>query len=112
MTGLTRVKYRFKLSRVRHNHHKTKNNKNSASVSKLNINYKRGIWIKKTSAKIVSVVLFVHGFVEMLAVTMPFAPVQFLSTGFQEKTFFWVAISAIYGLSRLFAGYTIWLMKK
>lgn len=67
---------------------------------------------KKTSAKIASVVLFVHGFVEMLAVMMPFAPAQFLPTGFQEKMFFWATISAIYGLSRLVAGYTIWSMKK
>lgn len=67
---------------------------------------------KKTSAKIASVVLFVHGFVEMLAVMMPFAPAQFLPTGFQEKMVFWAAISAISGLSRLIAGYAIWSMKK
>lgn len=67
---------------------------------------------KKTYAKIASVVLFVHGFIELLAVMMPFAPAEFLPTSFQEKMVFWAVLSAIYGLSRLIAGYSIWLMKK
>lgn len=67
---------------------------------------------KRTYAKIASTVLFVHGFVEVLATVMLFAPTEFLPADFQEKKFFWAAISAIYGLSRLVAGYTIWSMKK
>lgn len=67
---------------------------------------------KKTSAKIASFVLFVHGFIEMLGVMMPFAPAEFPPAGFQEKMAFWAAISAIFGLSRLIAGYSIWFMRK
>jgi len=67
---------------------------------------------KETCAKIASVVLFIHGSVEMLAVVMLFAPTEFLPAGFQEKMVFWASLSAIYGLSRLIAGYAIWSMKK
>jgi hypothetical protein len=68
---------------------------------------------KKTCAKIASVVLFVHGFIEVIgAALMPFAPAEFLSTGFQEKLVFWAVLSAIYGLSRLVAGYGTWSVKK
>jgi len=68
---------------------------------------------KRTSAKIAAVTLFVHGFIEVGgAMMMPFAPAEFLPTGFQEKMVFWAALSAIYGISRLIAGYAIWSMKK
>jgi len=67
---------------------------------------------KRTSAKIASVVLFVHGSIEMLAVAMPSAPVEFLPKEFQEKLVFWTVLSAIYGLSRLIGGYAIWSMRK
>lgn len=67
---------------------------------------------KKTCAKVAAVVLFVHGFIEVLAITMLFAPAKFIPPGFQEKPFFWAVIGTIYGLSRLIAGYEIWLMKK
>ena len=43
---------------------------------------------RKTIAKIASVVLFVHGLVEVLAVMMPLAPAEFLPTGFQEELVF------------------------
>jgi len=70
---------------------------------------------KRTSAKVASVVLFVHGSIELLAVMAPFAPrefLEFLPADFKEKLFFMVAISVISGLSRLVAGYAIWSMKK
>jgi hypothetical protein len=67
---------------------------------------------KRTSVKIASIVLFVHGFVEVLAVMTPFAPTEFLPSSFQEKLIFWAALSTIYGLSRLIAGYAIWSMRK
>ena len=43
---------------------------------------------KKTYAKIASIVLFVHGFIELLAVMMLFAPAEFLPTSFQENIVF------------------------
>jgi len=72
---------------------------------------------KKTSSKIASVVLFVHGFVEIIgAVGLLVLPSGFLSVaGFQEeqgKIIFMAVLSAIFGLSRLVAGYAIWSMKK
>lgn len=66
----------------------------------------------RTGAKISSVVLFIHGFIELLAIMMPFAPARFLPASFQEEMFFWLATSVIYGLSRLIAGYAVWSMKK
>ena len=67
---------------------------------------------KKICAKVAAVVLFVHGFIEVLGIMMLFAPAKFTPPGFEEKSFFWAVLSAIYGLSRLFAGYEIWSMKK
>ncbi len=67
---------------------------------------------RKTSAKIASIVLFVHGFIEILAVTALFVPAEFAPTWFQERPIFWAVISAIYGMSRLIAGYATWSMKK
>ncbi len=67
---------------------------------------------KKTAAKIASIVLFVHGFIEILAVTALFVPAEFAPTWFQERPIFWAVISAIYGVSRLIAGYAILSMRK
>ena len=43
---------------------------------------------KKTSAKIASVVLFVHGFIEMLAAMMPFTPTEFPRQVSKKNWFF------------------------
>jgi uncharacterized membrane protein (DUF2068 family) len=43
---------------------------------------------------------------------MPFAPTEFLPAAFKEEMIFWTVLSAVYGLSRLVAGYAIWLMRK
>jgi len=67
---------------------------------------------RKISAKIASIVLFVHGFIEMLAVIALFVPTEFVPTWFQEKPIFWATLSAIYGMSRLIAGYAILSMRK
>ena len=72
---------------------------------------------RRTSAKIASVTLFIHGFIEIVGTVMLLAlPSEFLATGnFQEgqgKIIFMAVLSAIYGLSRLVAGYTTWSMKK
>lgn len=68
---------------------------------------------KRTGLKMASIALFVHGFIEILgALALLFAPGDFLPTGFAEKNVFWVVMSAVYGVSRLIAGYTTWIMKK
>ena len=72
---------------------------------------------KKTSARIASVVLFIHGFIEIVGtVGLLVLPSEFLPTiGFQEgqgKIVFMAVLSAICGLSRLIAGYVTWSMKK
>ena len=72
---------------------------------------------KKTSAKIASVVLFVHGFIEIAGAVMLLAlPSEFLAIGGfqegQERTIFMAVLSVICGLSRLVAGYATWSMKK
>jgi len=72
---------------------------------------------KGISAKIASVVLLIHGFIEIAGTVMLFAlPSELLATGgFQEeqgKIIFMAVLSAICGLSRLVAGYTTWSMKK
>ena len=67
---------------------------------------------KKTAAKIASGVLFIHGFIEILAIMGIFVPGEFAPTWFQERPIFWATLSAIYGIFRLIAGYAIWSMKK
>ena len=72
---------------------------------------------KRTSTKIASVTLFVHGLTEIVGTVGLLAlPSEFLPTiGFQEdqgKIVFMAVLSAICGLSRLIAGYATWSMKK
>lgn len=68
---------------------------------------------KKVSARIAAVVLFIHGFIETLAVLMPFIPEELLPAKFfGERLGFWLALGVIFGLSRLIAGYAVWSMKK
>jgi hypothetical protein len=67
---------------------------------------------KKICTKTAAIVLFVHGFIEVVGIIMVFSPEKFIPSGFQEKSLFWAVLSAIYGLSRLVAGYEIWSMKK
>ena len=72
---------------------------------------------KKTSARIASVVLFIHGFIEIVGtVGLLVLPSELLAiVGFQEvqgKVVFMAVLSAICGLSRLIAGYVTWSMKK
>lgn len=70
---------------------------------------------KKTSAKIASVILGVHGFIEIAGTVMLLVlPGELTAAaGFQEgKALFMGLLSAIAGLSRLIAGYVTWSMKK
>lgn len=71
---------------------------------------------RKVSARIASVALFVHGFIEIVgAIALVALPNEFLATGGyieEEKTNFMVALAAIFGLSRLAAGYITWSMKR
>ncbi|KYK33968.1 MAG: hypothetical protein HXS48_24305 [Theionarchaea archaeon] len=67
---------------------------------------------KKTSLKIASIVLFIHGIIEISAIMMLFAPTEFYPIDFQEKFVFWAVLSTIYGLTRIISGYAIWSAKK
>ena len=72
---------------------------------------------KRTSTKIASVTLFIHGLIEIVGTVGLLAlPSELLATiGFQEgqgKIVFMAILSAICGLSRLIAGYITWSMKK
>lgn len=69
---------------------------------------------KRTSLKIASIALLIHGLVEILgALILPFTPSEFLSMGLGGgSVVFWAAMSAIYGVSRLIAGYLTWNVRK
>ena len=72
---------------------------------------------KKLGARIGSVALFVHGLIETVgAVALIALPSEFLVTaGYapeEGKIIFMAAFAAIFGLSRLAAGYITWSMKK
>ena len=72
---------------------------------------------KKVGTKLASVTLFVHGFIETVgAVALIALPSEFLITaGYapkEGKIIFMAAFAAIFGLSRLAAGYVTWSMKK
>lgn len=72
---------------------------------------------KKLGIKIASVALFVHGFMEIVgAIALLALPSEFLVTkGYVqegEKTISMVALAAIFGLSRLGAGYLTWSIKR
>lgn len=67
---------------------------------------------KKTSLRIASIVLFIHGIIEISAIIMLFTPTEFHPVDFQEGYVFWAILSTIYGLSRIISGYAIWSMKK
>jgi hypothetical protein len=72
---------------------------------------------KGTIVKIASVVLFIHGFIEIFGTAMLLAlPSEFLAAGGfqggQGKIIFMAVLSAICGLSRIVAGYEVRLMKK
>jgi len=67
---------------------------------------------KETSLRTASIVLFIHGIIEISAILMLFVPTEFLPINFQETSVFWAILSSIYGLSRLISGYAVWSMKK
>ena len=67
---------------------------------------------KVTSLRTASVVLFIHGIFEILAIMMLFVPADFLPADFQGQSVFWAILSSVYGLSRVVSGYAIWSMKK
>jgi hypothetical protein len=62
------------------------------------------------SLRVASAVLFAHGFIEVMAVAMFFAPSEFLPAGF--RAVFWTLLSVVYGLCRLVAGCAIWFSRK
>lgn len=71
---------------------------------------------EKVSMKVAAALLFIHGLIEVTGTLMMLAlPSDVLAAaGFQEgqgKMVFMAALSTIWGLSRLVAGYATWSMK-
>lgn len=57
--------------------------------------------------------LLLHGFIEVLgALITPLTTEEFLPSGLMNEKYFWMAISAVYGISRLITGYEVWMMRK
>jgi len=78
---------------------------------------KEGVKMDKgASIKIATLALFIHGLIEIAgAVMLLVLPMELIAgTGFQftERLAFSAALSAIFGLSRLVAGYLVWSLKK
>ncbi len=67
---------------------------------------------KETGIKIASVVLIIHGIIEISALMMLFTPSEFHPVGFQENLGFWAILSTVYGLTRVISGYAVWSAKK
>ena len=57
--------------------------------------------------KISSSVLFIHGFIEILAVSMFILPPELIPVSLSEDAAFWGTIGAMYGLFRIATGYLI-----
>lgn len=71
---------------------------------------------RRTSGKIASIALFIFGFIEVSGVVMLLVlPQEFIKNmgiHLPWELSFAAALGAIFGLSRLVAGYVVWLMKK
>lgn len=68
---------------------------------------------KRVSLRIASIVLLIHGLMEILgALILLFTYNEFLPIGSEGNVIFWASLSIIYGVSRLIAGYATWIMKK
>jgi len=71
---------------------------------------------RRTSAKVASLLLYVHGFIEIAAIMLLALPSEYFAASvFQEgreRMTFMALLSVIYGSSRLVAGYSVWSMKK
>lgn len=67
---------------------------------------------KKNAAKIAFILLFIHGAIEILGIMMLFIPSGLIPSSFQEQSEFWAILSAIYGISRVIAGFEILKLKK
>lgn len=62
---------------------------------------------RSTYLRISSSVLFVHGFIEVLAISMFILPPELIPVGLSEDAAFWGMIGAMYGLFRIASGYLI-----
>ncbi|MBY8999093.1 MAG: hypothetical protein KGD60_15330 [Candidatus Thorarchaeota archaeon] len=62
---------------------------------------------KSAYLKISSGVLFIHGFIEILALSMFILPPELIPVSLSEDAAFWGMIGAMYGLFRMVTGYLI-----
>ena len=67
---------------------------------------------KENSLKVAAIILFVFGIFEVMGVFALFIPEEYLPGTFEGHNIFWSALSGIYGISRLVAGYAVWKKKK
>ncbi|MFW9909103.1 MAG: hypothetical protein ACFFEF_11040 [Candidatus Thorarchaeota archaeon] len=67
---------------------------------------------KSAYLKISSGVLFIHGFIEILALSMFILPSELIPVSLSEDAAFWGMIGAMYGLFRIATGYLIVKRKK
>lgn len=68
---------------------------------------------KKTSLRISSIALLMHGLMEILgAFILTLAQSEALPKSLGENIVFWATISAIYGVLKSIAGYEVWMMRK
>ena len=62
---------------------------------------------RSTYFTISSGVLFIHGFIEILAISMFILPPELIPVSLADDADFWGVIGAMYGLFRIVAGYLI-----
>ncbi|MGY5853127.1 MAG: hypothetical protein RTU92_06135 [Candidatus Thorarchaeota archaeon] len=67
---------------------------------------------KSVYIRISSSVLFIHGFIEILALSMFILPPEFIPVSLSEDAAFWGIIGAMYGLFRIGAGFLILKRRK
>jgi len=67
---------------------------------------------RKTSQKTAAILLFLFGVFELMGLLMLIVPDGYLPSDFETQSIFWGLLSGVYGLSRLLAGYAVWVNKK
>jgi len=65
-----------------------------------------------TYAKIASIILIIHGCIELLSLSMFYLPPEFIPVTLSEDSTFWAIIGAMYGVARIVAGYGILKLKR
>ena len=67
---------------------------------------------RKTSRKSAAILLFLFGVFELMGLLMLIVPDEYLPPNFETQSAFWGLLSGVYGISRIVAGYAIWVNRK